>query len=230
MPWYDDAYEIDDYDEFAGPVGDDDTEFGDAVGDDSDEMGAFRKNIFAGRSWKKLARLSRSGLRRGRMSRRNMSSIYNLARRQAAACKRQSFAWKGAGFGPPTGPNTGSYGMPFGLGSATIAQSASATIQNTNNRGVPLRIKRLIIDGIAADESAAVMGIANAVVTAITIGDFPILTGGNVPVGVFSQGNFSPISYNQLLYPGTQMSVTITAGTTLPATIQITIAAEVSQM
>ena len=216
MPY--DDYEVEDFGEYGAAVGQGQDEFGtEPVGQGQDEMGASPRALMS------LSRSLRRGARSGRISRRGMAQA---ARSQASRCKGGNFPWGGAGFGPPVGPGTGSYGMPLGLGVAAVAVAGNAfQLQQANNRGVPLRIKRLILETTVDATTTPVGGF---VVTGINVGDFPILTGAQVPALVFGPGNFSPVSYNQLLYPGTNFTVTGTSGA-LPA-VTIAGSCEVSQL
>ena len=229
MPY--DDYEIDDFGEFgADPVGQGQTEMGAAVGQGQDEYGA--------QSWRlmNLSSALRRGASRGRISRRHLSQLSRLARSQARRCApKGNFPWGGAGFGPPVGPGTGSYGMPLGLGTAAAGAAGGAiNLANANNRGVPLRVKRCIIVGSVdvAAGAGVVVGQTTAAytITAINIGDFPLLTGGAVPGFCFAPDNYSPISYNQLLYPGTNFTVVGNNGLGNSPVANFTGACEVSQL
>lgn len=210
MPY--DDYEVEDFGEYGAAVGQGQDEFGaDPVGQGQDEMGASPFQLM------RLSRSLRSGAKRGRISRGQMAAMSRIARLQAKRCKGGNFPWGGAGFGPPVGPGTGSYGMPLGLGVAAVAVAGNAfQLQQANNRGVPLRIKRLILETTV---DATTTPVGGYVVTGINVGDFPILTGAQVPALVFGPGNFSPVSYNQLLYPGTNFTVTGTSGALAATTI-----------
>lgn len=131
----------------------------------------------------------------------------------------------GSGFAGP-GAARGSHGVPLGLGNTTIAPGASATLTQRNNRGVILRIRRIILSAAFTDGKDALPGLY---VTAIFIGELPIESGGNLPADIFHRDAVSPISLDNAFHPGTEMSVALTAPANNSATLSVAGAAECGQ-
>lgn len=132
------------------------------------------------------------------------------------------------GFGRPSDAGSGSTGIPVGLGTTgNIAQAAAITLTQNNNRGAILRLRRIVLSGGGFAANVITPNLGNARITAVTLGEAPLLSGGAVGIDVFARDNFSPIGLNHLWYPGVPLTVTGVAAALQPATVAVTGTAEV---
>jgi hypothetical protein len=203
-----------DSDRFGSPVGDD--AMGAAIGDD-----AFGAPMM-------LSRIA-TGLEQG-ATRKSLSQAdcFNVAKTLRLLAQRASISnARNGGFGGPARFATG-MGLPMGLGRVTILASATGTLTVTNGRNVSVNIKRLVLK-VCSGDGGIVTATGACLVTAITAGEFPVLSGGGVPVEVFSTDAQSPVSINVELAVGSVFTVTLTAGA-FPGTVQISGAVECAQV